>query len=262
MIAMSLQIAGIHAEGYRVNTPVYEGPLDLLLHLIERAELDITTLALAQVTDQYLEYLHHLEDRNPDEVSAFLVIAARLVLIKSQALLPRPTLEGTLVEEDTGEALARQLIQYRRFKQLAGFLDERQVANLRTYLRLTSTPIKIEANLDMGELSLDDLVKAAREKLIGNFSIPLDQVVNIPRISIRDKISTILEVLRHSPVTSFLQLVKVRSRIEIVVTFLAMLELSKRNIIELTQSSLFGDIQLHAAGNIQENDIGDVEFNE
>ncbi len=87
---MSLHIAGHQTEGYRVSTPVYEGPLDLLLDLIERAELDITSLALAQVTDQYLAYLSQLQDRDADQVSAFLVIATRLVLIKSQKLLPRP----------------------------------------------------------------------------------------------------------------------------------------------------------------------------
>ena len=109
---------------YTVVTPIYEGPLDLLLLLIERAELDITSLALAQVTDQYLEHLRNISDLSPDEVSAFLVIAARLLQIKSEALLPRPP-QREPGEEDPGEALARQLILYKRFKELANLLAQR-----------------------------------------------------------------------------------------------------------------------------------------
>ncbi len=85
-----MQVASHQTEGYQINTPVYTGPLDLLLDLIERAELDITLLALAQVTDQYLDYLEQIADLDPAEVSAFLIIAARLVQIKSAALLPKP----------------------------------------------------------------------------------------------------------------------------------------------------------------------------
>ncbi|RPJ48201.1 MAG: hypothetical protein EHM21_07770, partial [Chloroflexi bacterium] len=125
---MSLQVAAHQVEGYRVNTPVYEGPLDLLLQLIERAELDITTLALAQVTDQYLAHLKILQKENDQgqnaaEVSGFLVIAARLLQIKSSALLPRMPVETDEEgEEDPGEALARQLVTYKRFKELSGML--------------------------------------------------------------------------------------------------------------------------------------------
>src|SRR5512142_2951374 len=117
---MSLQVAAHQVEGYRVNTPIYEGPLDLLLQLIERAELDITTLALAQVTDQYLAHLKEIQKENASgqnaaEVSGFLVIAARLLQIKSAALLPRMPVEaGEEEEEDPGEALARQLVTYKR----------------------------------------------------------------------------------------------------------------------------------------------------
>ncbi|HWQ45830.1 MAG TPA: segregation/condensation protein A, partial [Longilinea sp.] len=131
---MNFQVAGHQTEGYQVATEVYEGPLDLLLELIERAELDITRLALAQVTDQYLSYLHLLQERNAAEVSAFMVIAARLIQIKSAALLPRPTLDPSLIEEeDPGEALARQLILYKKFKEKAAYLDQRSAQGLRTY---------------------------------------------------------------------------------------------------------------------------------
>src|SRR3970282_2140475 len=116
--SMSFSPVSHQAHAYQVSTPVYEGPLDLLLELIERAELDITRLALAQVTDQYLEYLRVLQHHNAAEVSAFLVIAARLLQIKSAALLPRPPIDHLgSDEEDPAEALARQLILSTRFTE-------------------------------------------------------------------------------------------------------------------------------------------------
>jgi len=102
---------------YTVQTPVYEGPLDLLLDLIERAELDITAVSLALVTDQYLAYINGMEERNADEISAFLVIAAKLVQIKSEALLPRPPAREP-GEEDAGQSLVDQLKLYKRFKEI------------------------------------------------------------------------------------------------------------------------------------------------
>ena len=118
---------------YTVHTPVYEGPLDLLLDLIEHAELDVTTVSLAMVTDQYLVYIHSLEQAHPDEISAFLVIAAKLLQIKSEALLPRPPVHE-LGEENIGEDLVRQLKLYKQFKEIGGWLMERQEQGLRTYL--------------------------------------------------------------------------------------------------------------------------------
>src|SRR5512135_1370513 len=124
-----------HQTGsYTVTIPVYEGPLDLLLQLIEHAELDITVVSLALVTNQYLEYIHQM-NVPADEISAFLVMAARLLQIKSEALLPRPPVREP-GEENPGEDLARQLRIYKRFKELSNWLDDRKDRNLRTYVRV------------------------------------------------------------------------------------------------------------------------------
>ncbi len=263
---MSFQVAGHQTEGYLVSTPLYEGPLDLLLELIQRAELDITRLALAQVTDQYLAYLSTLQDRSAAEVSAFLVIAARLVQIKSSALLPRPTIETNLpTEEDPGEALAQQLILYKRFKELAGGLDERQQAGLRAYLRVAAPARSLPASLDLDSLSLSELVQAAHNLFAGKPSLPsLNQVVNMPRITIRDKIRSLLEKLRHTPRLTFQNLLSNGAqRVEIVVTFLAMLELIKRRIVVAQQSGLFSSIEIETEGEWNEpEDSLAVEFDE
>ncbi len=260
---MDFQIASHQSEAYQINTEVYSGPLDLLLQLIERAELDITRLALAQVTDQFLEYLHHLEEQNAAEVSAFLVIAARLVQIKSSALLPRPTLPGIQFEEDPGEALARQLIIYKRFKELSVFLEEREIKKLRTYLRLDTTPrTQIAAKLDLSDLTLENLLQVAREIFHDNNNLPpLSEVVSFPRITIRDKIKVILYRLQKGGGISFSNLVgKKSNRVEIVVTFLAMLELVKRHIVGANQETLFGDIDLISEGDIAGIEDQDLEF--
>lgn len=260
---MDFQIASHQSESYQINTEVYSGPLDLLLQLIERAELDITRLALAQVTDQYLEYLHKLEVQNASEVSAFLVVAARLVQIKSSALLPKPVIPGIPLEEDPGEALARQLIIYKRFKELSAVLENREIEGLKTYLRLdTSHRVQVNAKLDISELTLENLVQAAKEIFAnGNELPPLSEVVTFPRITIREKINSILDTLKLEGRLSFADLItKKGNRIEVVVTFLAMLELIKRHMVEATQNALFGSIELVPEGELANLDDQDLEF--
>lgn len=259
---VSLQVAAHQTEGYQINTPVYEGPLDLLLQLIEHAELDITTVALAQVTDQFLAYLHNLQQLDPGEVSAFLVIAARLIQIKSAALLPKPVFDLGTPEEDPGEALAQQLILYKRFKELAQELTRREDANLRTYLRVAPPPA-FEPKLDLTGLTLDDLLAAARDVFSQSDKIPISDVVNMPRITIREKISAILEELKKKGETTFRALFGSRpSRPELVITFLAMLELIKRDIIEARQNVLFADITMRSISDWNEDENVELEFGE
>lgn len=230
-------------SSYRVNTPVYEGPLDLLLSLIEKAELDITRLALAQVTDQYLSYIQTMEGIRAADISEFLVIAAKLIQIKSAALLPKPPVIEP-EEEDPGEALARQLIAYKKFKIASLFLVDREERGLRTYLHVAQVP-KIEPRLDLSGLTLIALADAAREIFAGKTDIPLSQVVAAPKVTIRERIGRILSMMRTKEKTSFFELVgDSSSRLSVVVTFLAMLELVKRHVIEAQQPTLFSDIVL------------------
>jgi segregation and condensation protein A len=240
---MNLEIASHQTEGYFINTEVYQGPLDLLLQLIEKAELDITRLSLAQVTDQYLAYLKQIENREAAEVSAFLVIAAKLLQIKSEALLPRPPTREP-GEEDPGEALAQQLIAYKRFKQVAEWLLGRENQGLRTYLHL-ATPPHVDGKLDMTGLSLSDLALAAHAIFFKEDDKPLlSDVMSIPLLTIRDKIRSIIDIVKKERKLNFRRLVgKKHSRIEVVVTFLAMLELVKRHVLEARQDGLFAEIE-------------------
>lgn len=255
-------------EHYQVSTPLYEGPLDLLLQLIERAELDITKLSLALVTDQYLAHIRELttgeeeQSLSPDDVSSFLVIAARLVQIKSEALLPRPV-EREAGEEDPGEALAEQLRAYKRYKEIAGHLDKRRTDGLRTYLRVAPPP-KIEGRLDLSDINIDQLVEAALAVYLQEEKkSPLTSVVTAPKVTIREKIGIISSVLRSSGKTSFFKLLgETKTRIEIVVTFLAVLELVKQHFIAVQQDTTFGEINIEPAENWTDTAEIELEFGE
>ena len=248
-------------NAYQVQTPVYEGPLDLLLQLIERAELDITKLALAQVTEQYLSHIRELTGRiAAEEVSAFLVIAARLLQIKSEILLPRQ-IEREIEEEDPGEALARQLRIYKRFKEIGTYLSNLEASGVQAYLRVAPPP-RIESKFELEELTLDQLIEAA-ETLFSRVDQPtLGTVVKPPRITIRDKIDQIYKYLRSHRKSTFLGMLSSYDRLEVVVTFLAMLELIKRRLVYVHQENLFGDIEVEQREEWDENEAFELEFGE
>lgn len=259
---MDLNIASRQSGGYTVNTPVFEGPLDLLLQLIERAELDITSIALATVTDQYLVYTRALqENARADEISAFLVIAAKLIQIKSEALLPRPPVREAGEEEDPGEALARQLRNYKRFKEIANLLEQHETRGLHTYLRLAPPP-KVEGRLDLSDITLTDLLEAA-ETVLGadKEKQALGSVISAPRVTIREKIAYIAERLGRDRNSNFKALVgTASSRLEIVVTFLALLELVKRYRVSARQDELFGEIAIERSEQWGEDEEFELEF--
>jgi segregation and condensation protein A len=245
---------------YTVRTSVYEGPLDLLLNLIERAELDITSVSLASVTDQYVAYINELEQISADEISAFLVIAAKLLQIKSEALLPRPPARAT-GEEDVGRSLVDQLKLYKRFKEIGGWMNTRLQANLRTFLRVAPPP-KVEPKLDLSNLTLEKLVSAATEAFAKERNKqPLGVIIAPPRVTIREKIDMIAKVMKDVERASFRALLDPgASKLEIVVTFLAMLELVKRYRIQAQQEDLFSDIEIHRMEEWKDDEEIEIEF--
>ena len=178
-------------------------------------------------------------------------------------MLPRLAIPNLQIEEDPGESLARQLIIYKRFKELSRFLEERESAGLRTYLRLDTSPrTQLTAHLDLEEFTLDELVQAARDIFSSAHNLPpLSEVVAFPRITIRQKISTILDKLKMVGETSFKNILNAdHSRVEIVVTFLALLELVKRHMVGASQETLFGEILLQPEGELTGLDDQELEF--
>jgi segregation and condensation protein A len=251
----------MQAPAYTVQLPVFEGPLDLLLHLIERAELDITRVALAQVTDQFLGYLRAMQDRRMDLAASFVVVAARLLQIKSEALLPRPP-EREAGEEDPGDALARQLRLYKLFKEVAIILHRREEEGLRTFLRLAPPP-KLP-RFDWTRLSLAALKQAAEAALAVRPELPqLGTMVSAPKVTIRDQIRRIVQCIRGEGRAVFSRMmVGVQTRIEVVVAFLAMLELVKRRHVIARQTDLFGEIEIVPTEQFTDQTDFELEFGE
>lgn len=242
------------APPYQLDLPVFSGPLDLLLHLIERQELDITAVSLTQVTAQYLAQVERMRSTHQAELMEhlidFLVIGARLALIKSRALLPQtPVLfSGEEQEEDPTEALLRQLQTYKRFKAAAAWLLRREEAGLRTHLRVAPPP-RLEKRLDLSGISPETLFLAVREVLARVESLEESVSLVQPRqITIEAQIKKLQNRLREKRPFLFNDiLTKNVSRVEIAVTLLAILELIKRQEATAVQTALFGPIEIHPA---------------
>lgn len=257
---MATQLLNIHTpelgSAYPVTLPAFEGPLDLLLHLIERNELDISEVSLVTVTDQYLKTLSQLEEIQPGAIADFLVVASRLLLIKSRRLLPRPPSEEEGEEEDEGDALIRQLLEYRRFKEVAESLREREEQGLRAYLRMAPGPV-FEKRLDMSNVDMDRLHRALRRALARIPSDPPMPRVHTYPITVSEQIENVREQIRSvqrrarrrngdgSASVPFVELLSNNtSRMEVVVTFLAVLELIKQQELTAVQEDVFGEIML------------------
>ncbi len=237
-----------YTDNYVVQLEIFQGPMDLLLHLIEKEELPITSVSLARVTEQYLEYLNQLEEMQPDGIAEFLVMAARLLYIKSVALLPQVELEEEEEEEDPGEALARQLREYKRFKEKAGFLKELEESGQRSYVR-TAPPPKLATRLDPEGLDAAVLLAAVYEVLMDLEAAPPPiHSIEPLEITVEERVENLWERLRTGEVVHFRHYLKnARSRMEIVVSFMAVLEMIKQGMATVQQSELFGDIVIRGA---------------
>lgn len=242
---------------YEITTPVFEGPLELLLHLIEKNELDITKVALAKVTDEFLAQMNVLRENMQIEVIAdFLAVAARLLWIKSRALLPKPPESARLArdEEDVGDELVRQLRAYRQYKEAAQWLRERDQAGLRAYVHVGTLPRPQHFTIDLSGVTLADL-RAAAQAVLFPAEGPLPQeAIQRPRISIVQQIRLIRERLirwakssaQTVAVTYRTLLSKQPTRVEAVVTLQAILELIKQCAVQAQQAQPFGDIVIEA----------------
>ena len=244
---------------YSISVPVFSGPLDLLLRLIEREELDITQVSLSQVTDQYLKKMTELRERRVEGLADFLVLAARLLLIKSQALLPKPPEIG-ITEIDPGEELAKQLRMYKKFKDMSEWLDSRQLQGLRTFLRIAA-PVVVAKTVDLSGVELYDLRVAMADVLSRPIEKPrsVSELVGRPRITVRGSINKIAASLRRRIKVSFFALLKRghtnKTKTEIIATFLGILELARRNMVKAEQAEAFGDIDIVRLGDWDDSAI-------
>jgi segregation and condensation protein A len=234
---------------YTITLPTFEGPLDLLLRLIERAELDITTIALAQVADQYLAHVRTLEAADPHGIADFVSLAARLLLIKSRALLPRPVdpARDAGSADSDAEALAQQLREYQRYKQAAALLRAWHAIDRRMFLRTAAAPpAPVVSAPALLSHTVAELLAAVERRM--QLRLPLDPPVVLalaPRRTVAQVATTIRERLQRMAWFSFEDLFDdVTSRQDVIVIFWAVLELLKRQVITIDQDALFGAISI------------------
>jgi len=238
------------SANYQIELPVFTGPLELLLHLIDRDELDITAVSLTAVTEQYLLQVEALKEGRVEHLVDFLVIGAKLLVIKSRALLPQvPASLQDEEEEDPAEALARQLRTYKQFKDVANWLDDRNNEGLRTYLRVAPLP-RLENKLDLAGTNTDSLTEALRAVMERAETMEDSVSVAVERrtLTIEQQIQRLRTLVRDNERVQFNELLTRQiTRVEISITLLAVLELIKRHEVNAHQPILFGPIEIVAS---------------
>jgi len=234
-------------EAYPVRLDKFEGPLDLLLHLIKKHEVDIYDIPIAQITQQYLAYIDLMQELNLDVAGEFLVMAATLIHIKSRMLLPRadPTQEDP--EEDPREALVRRLLEHQKFKAAAELLHERETLRSAQWTRPDGPIAEIAGEAPEPEVAVDLF------SLIAAFRTVVERAKERPKvylpseqIPIEDRIEQLMAKLSETEACGFEDLfADVQSRAGIVVTFLAMLEMIRLKLIRVFQSGTMGPIRVY-----------------
>ena len=234
---------------YKVKLEVFEGPLDLLLYLIKKEEVDIYDIPIERITNQYMEYLTLMQMLNLEVAGEFLVMAATLMYIKSRMLLPVDQ-QVTDAEAEEGEdprwELIRQLVEYKKFKDAAAQLSKREDEQANIFPR-QAPDAGIEANKDvpLAEVSIFDLINAFNDVLKKATAREDFHEILEERFTVSDKIEEILYTLRDRLEMIFSELfANAGSRAEVVVTFLALLELIRMKRLKVQQTEAFGEIRV------------------
>jgi segregation and condensation protein A len=234
-------------EDYPVRLQNFEGPLDLLLHLIKKNEVDIYDIPISLITQQYLEYLDLMQELNLDVAGEFLVMAATLIHIKSRTLLPRPDPTQEDPGEDPREALVRRLLEHQRFKAAAELLHEREISRSAQWGRPDKRVAAVVGEPPEPEIEVDlfSLMVAFRQVLDRARQRP---VVRLPpeQISIEARIDQLLARLSETDACGFEDLFgDVETRPGMIVTFLALLEMIRLKLIRVFQQGNFGPIRVY-----------------
>ncbi len=262
-------------DNMTVRLDSFSGPLDLLYHLIEKNEIDIYDIPIAELTDQYLEFISREENKNMEGMSEFIVMAATLIEIKSRMLLPKP--QNDEPEEDPREALVQRLLEYKKFKSVTEILMQRSEDAAKMLYRepdiiipelMKREELSVEETLN--GLTMDDLYRAFRDVMIRKEK-KIDRVrsgfnsVRHDSFTIDEKIVSLKGLLKLSPRVRFFEMFsKDTTREEILVTFLALLELIRRKNALVEQDKIFGEIMISAGENIDNDDAesGEIYENE
>ena len=234
---------------YQVTTEVFEGPLDLLLNLISKHEIDIYDISISKITDEYLEYIKQIKELNLDIASEFLLMAATLLEIKSHRLLPVGNEAGAeeLTAEEIQKELIKRLINYRKFKNAASFLEFKIAEGIKYHARSAELEERfIDLMPDFTtDLDVSYLTKSMVDLLRRHYYSTVDSshITPIP-VKVEDQIEFLNRELILKQNLSFRDVTENFPKVKVVATFLAMLELYKKGLIEINQAKTFGDIEV------------------
>lgn len=234
--------------GYRVQLPEFEGPLDFLLHLIKKHELDILDIPIGFVTEKYFEYIKLMEELSIDVASEYLVVAAQLAHIKSKMLLPTPPEEeeDAEPEEDPRLELVRRLLEYQKYKSVAEDLADRWLLGRDVFGRGAPAPT-VEGPAPLAPVSLFKLLDAF-QAVLRRTEAQVDHEVDFERISITDRIHQLSDVLETRRSVTFEELFeKDRTRADVIITFMALLEMARLRMLRLNQDDSYGTIHIEVA---------------
>ena len=233
---------------YKVQLNNFEGPIDLLLYFIRRDELDIYDIPIAKITKDFIDVIEQWKQLNMLVAGEFIVMASTLMRVKAKMLIPRPEMDDDGIAIDPREELMNQLIEYSRFKDVAGVLKEMNVESSyftpRQFEQLIKTDKEDEIKSMINDISLFDLAKSFK-KVMENKPVISQFELSKEPIKLENQKNFILESFDKNGKVSFEQLIsKIKTKLEIVVTFLAILELIREEICKVIQTSLFDDISL------------------
>jgi len=244
---------------YKCKLKIFEGPLDLLLHLLKEQKMDICDISIVEITRQYMQYLELMQEMNLELVGEYLVMAAELTRIKSKTLLPSPETEEDAhltAGEDPRAELMRRLREYQRYRDAAFELRMKEHDRQQVFLR--GGEIEIEESSENGQLvdaNVFDLFKAY-QKILDSKSLKKDYEIEITEMSVTDRIQHILDILNSSDSVTFESFFTVlNSKQEIIVTFLAILELMRLKLLRIQQNQHFETIRIYKSVDQDTQDV-------
>ena len=237
---------------YKIMINEFEGPMDLLLHLIKKSDINICDISIEEITKQYLDYINEMEKLDLDIASEYLIMAAELIEMKSSILLPKQEIEEDEYEEDPREKLIRRLIEYQQYKEKLPEFKQLEMDRKQMYSKDPSdlSHFKIvEENIDLGDIGIEDLMNAfnkflERKKL----EQPLNTKITKKEYSVGERSTEIRNILKQKKKIEFEELFEEVNKDYIVVTFLSILTLAKKQELKITQDNNFSKIILSLRG--------------
>jgi len=244
-------ILTLETNKYAIRLDNFEGPLDLLCHLVDKNKMDINEVSISQITDQYIEYINAMQELNLDITSEFLVMASTLVYLKSKSLLPKQVEDEA---ELTEEELIHRIIEYKKYKEISKKLREYfEIYSKRFYkvpdkIELPSRKLEEKYSKDLIEESYKKLLERNKEKVNKN-AINIEKIAIVETVTVTSKVKDIFRELVKKPRFIFNKLCKTKqyTKLETVTAFTGLLELTRRNKVITQQEKIFGDITVEKA---------------